>query len=279
MTMLRNTNDMKGYAIHATDGDIGRVVDCFFDDEVWTVRYLVVDTGGWLLSRKVLISPISMLQPDWSGKSIPVSITKEQVRNSPDIDTDMPVSRQHESRYLGFYGYPSYWGGTGPWAGGAYPGMMMPGYGGLETPPVTLSQQAEIDLAQAEEQRSHRHDDIHLRSCDEVKDYHIHAIDGEIGHVEGFLLDEETWAIRYIVINTSNWWLGHQVLLAPAWIDEIRWLDRTVLVKLTREQIREAAPYDMTVELSREHEVAIYKHYGYEGYWMPEVVEQSSITL
>ncbi len=273
--MLRDTNDLKGYGIHATDGDIGQVIDCFFDDEAWTVRYLVVDTGGWLFGRKVLISPISMSPPNWQEKAIPVSITKKQVEDSPDIDTEMPVSRQHESRYLGFYGYPSYWGGTGPWAGGAFPGMMMPGYAGLESPPVTLSQQADLDLARAEEERLHHKDDIHLRSCKEVKDYHIHATDGEIGHVAGFLLDDATWAIRYIVVDTSNWWLGHQVLIAPTWINEIRWLDRTVTINLSRQAIKEAAPYDMTVELSRTHEVAIYNHYGYEGYWLAEAAKQT----
>jgi len=264
--MLRDTNDLKDFTIHATDGDIGSVVDCFFDDEAWTVRYLVVDTGGWLLGRKVLISPISVMHADWSKKAIPVAITKKQVEDSPDIDTEMPVSRQHESRYLGFYGYPSYWGGTGPWAGGAFPGMMMPGYAALEAAPVTLSQQADIELAAAGEDRLHHHDDVHLRSCKEVKDYHIHATDGEIGHVAGFLLDEQTWAIRYLVVNTSNWWVGQQVLIAPTWIDEIRWLDRTVSINLTRQSIREAAPYDKTVELSRKQEIAIYTHYGYDGY-------------
>jgi len=280
--MLRDTNVLKDYAIHATDGDIGKVTDCFFDDEAWTVRYLVVDTGSWLLGRKVLISPISIEQLNWNGigekKAISVLITKQQVEDSPDIDTEMPVSRQHESRYLGFYGYPTYWGGTGPWAGGAYPGMMMLAYGGLETPPVT-SQQSYQALAQDEQQRLHHHDDIHLRSCKEVKGYHIHATDGEIGHVAGFLLDDETWAIRYIVVDTSNWWLGHQVLIAPTWIEEIQWLDRTVKINLSRQAIRDAAPYDMTVELSRAHEVAIYKQYGHEGYWLPEAITESRIAL
>lgn len=266
--MLRNTNDLKDYAIHATDGNIGSVEDCFFDDEKWTVRYLVVDTGRWLTGRKVLISPISMAGPTWGDKTIPVSITKEQVTNSPDIDTHMPVSRQLESRYLGFYGYPSYWGGSSLWASGLYPGMLMPGYGGLDPIPVTLSQQAEIELAPEAEMRDAERADIHLRSCNEVKDYHIHAKDGELGHVEGFLLDEETWAIRYIVVNTSNWWLGHLVLVAPEWIDEIRWLDRTVAINLTRQSIKDAPPYDPDAELSREQEIAIHQHYDRTGYWI-----------
>jgi len=280
--MLHNTNDLKGYPIHATDGDIGRVSDCFFDDEFWTERYLVVETGSWLLNRKVLISPVSIVHPKWreasEKKTIPLSIAKKQVEDSPDIDTDMPVSRQHESRYLGFYAYPSYWGGTGLWGDAAFPGMMMPAFGALESRPITLSREVDVDLALAED-RLHQRDDIHLRSCKEVKGYHIHATDGEIGHVAGFLVEDETWAIRYIVIATSNWWLGHHVVISPTWIDEIRWLDRKASVKVSRQAVRDAAPYDLTVEFSRSHEIAVYKQYGFAGYWQAEPATESHMAL
>jgi len=119
--MLSSMEDLEHYAIRATDGAIGQVKDFYFDDEAWVIRYLVVDTGTWLSSRKVLISPIAIGEPNWAEKILPVSITKEQVKNSPDIDTDKPVSRQHERRYLGYYGYPYYWGGGGPWGDEIYP--------------------------------------------------------------------------------------------------------------------------------------------------------------
>ncbi|EQD45734.1 hypothetical protein B2A_09175, partial [mine drainage metagenome] len=122
--MLRDMNDLDGYAVNARDGTIGKVKDFYFDDEAWAVRYLIVDTGSWLSSRKVLISPMSTGKLDPNGKVLPVSITKEQVKNSPNIDTDKPVSRQHELEYLGYYNYPIYWGGAGMWGGGAYPGMV-----------------------------------------------------------------------------------------------------------------------------------------------------------
>jgi sporulation protein YlmC with PRC-barrel domain len=260
--MLRDLNELKDYAIHAADGDIGRVDDCYFDDETWTVRYLIVETGNWLSSRKVLISPISIHQPNWAEKTLPVSITKEQVKDSPDIDTDKPVSRQYESLFLGFYGYPMYWGED------AYAGMAMPGYASYRVPPFAAGQQAEFDYAKAEEGKRHRLDDTHLRSCNEVDDYHIHAIDGEIGHVVGFLLDDETWSIRYLVVDTSNWWLGHQALIAPQWIESIRWTDRTVNVDLTRQAIKESVPYDRTANLDRQSEIAIFHHYGRVGYWV-----------
>ncbi len=214
--MLRSTNDLQGYAIRATDGDIGHVEDFYFDDQAWVIRYLIVRTGSWLSNRNVLISPIAIGNPVGTQKVLPISITKEQVKKSPEIDTDKPVSRQHEIQYLGYYGYPYYWGGVGLWGGGIYPAMMVPGY---ENTPA--ERKAEQTQAEGERERTeallHRDDDSHLRDCKAVMTYHIQATDGDIGHVEGLLVDDQTWAIRYLIVNTSNWWMGHQVLIAPQW--------------------------------------------------------------
>jgi hypothetical protein len=264
--MLRSMNDLEGYVIRATDGTIGHVKDFYFDDAAWVIRYLVVETGTWLSSRRVLISPMSIGEPNWIAKILPVSITKEQVKNSPDIDTEKPVSRQHEIGYLGYYGYPYYWGGGGIWGGGAFPGMMLAGLG-------SDGSQAEYREAKAEQARSaaeaqqHQDDDPHLRSCKAVIGYHIEATDGEIGHVQGLLVDEETWAIRYIVVDTSNWWLGHEVLVAPQWIKDVRWPDATVSVNLTRQAVKDAPPYDSSTQLDRGQEMGVYKHYGRPEYW------------
>ncbi len=141
--MLRSTKDLQGYAIHATDGTIGHLKDFYFDDEMWIVRYLVVDTGKCLEGRKVLISPIAIGQPNWEENVLPVTLTKEQVKNSPDIDTDKPVSRQHEIHYFGYYGYPFYWGGTGLWGTEIYPNMMRLGYAGLMAIPPAEQPNAE----------------------------------------------------------------------------------------------------------------------------------------
>jgi hypothetical protein len=268
--MLRSMNDLEQYAIRATDGNIGHVKDFYFDDEAWVIRYFIVDTGGWLSSRKVLISPIAIGDPDWTNKLLPVSITKEQVKNSPDIDTDKPVSRQHEMRYLGYYGYPYYWGGVGLWGGDAYPDMMLNGYGGFSAAPYAADPKAQEAYALADEAR-HRDDDLHLRSCKAVMDYHIEASDGDIGHVQGLLVDEQTWAIRYMIVNTSNWWLGHQVLIAPQWIKNVNWTEATVSVDLTRQAVKDAPQYDSTAQLDRTQEMGIHEHYGRPGYWANEV--------
>ena len=266
--MLRSMSDLEGYAIAATDGTIGHVKDFYFDDKAWVIRYLVVDTGSWLSSRKVLISPIAIGHPNWTKKILPVSINKEQVKNSPDIDTEKPVSRQHEMRYLGYYGYPNYWDGAGLWGAGAYPNLMRPGYPGFASTPQAI--QSEVAKEARAQTALHQEDDPHLRSCKAVVSYHIQASDGDIGHVQGLLVDEETWAIRYIVVKTSNWWLGHQVLVAPQWIQDVRWRDSTVSVNLTRQAVKNAPSYDSTEQLNREQEKDIYKHYGRRGYWTDE---------
>ncbi len=264
--MLRNTNDLHDYAIQATDGSIGHVKDFYFDDQAWVIRYLVVDTGTWLASRKVLVSPMAIGYPDWTGKVFPVSMTKEQVSNSPDIDTDKPVSRQHEMEYLNYYSYPYYWGGTGLWGGEMGPNMIMPGHEAHSAAPVPL--RSESQTAQHETQALAReHDDPHLRSCKVVMGYHIHATDGDIGHVQSLLVDGETWAIRYLVVDTSNWWLGHKVLIAPQWVQDISWPSTKVSVNLTRQAVQDAPAYNPSEPFDRKQEDSFFKHYKRANYW------------
>ena len=267
--MLRNLNDLQDCSIRATDGDIGTVTDFYIDDEAWVIRYLVVETGNWLSSRKVLISPISIPHPDWPGKELSVSITREQVKNSPDIDTEKPVSRQREIDYLDYYAYPIYWVGAGLWGTSAQPTLLMPQF--VSTPSVVQPQVDNILADTVPAARRHT-DDPHLRSCNTMMTYHIHATDGEIGHVQGLLVDEQTWAIRYLIVNTSNWWIGHQVLIAPDLIHDMSWSDGVVSLNLTRQKVKDAPPYDQAYKVERMHEVSIYKHYGNMAYWVKEQV-------
>lgn len=263
--MLRNVEDLENCSIRATDGEIGQVKDFYFDDDAWAVRYLVVETGTWLSSRKVLISPIALGQPDWLARTLPVNISQAQVRNSPNIDTDQPVSRQNEEQLLGYYSYPSYWGGEGLWGEGLYPYAMAPGFTGVGIGHVEREREMEAYL-RAERER-HRNDDPHLRSCNAVTGYRIHASDGEIGRVSGFLVDDESWALRYLIIDTSNWWIGHLVLVAPSWISGVHWQDRTVSVNLTREAIKTAPAYDPSTDWTHEQDTALYSHHGRSGLW------------
>lgn len=264
--MLRTVKNIEDYVISATDGNIGHVKDVYFDDETWCVRYLVVETGTWLSSRKVLISPISIGLANWADKLLPVSITKDQVESSPDINTQKPVSRQQEIQLLEYYGYPYYWGGYGMWGDSVYPNVMLSGYVDLVSPPYDDDPKA----TKASKAEQHQGDDIHLRSCQAVIDYRIHASDGDIGHIQDLLIDEETWAIRYLIVNTSNWWLGHQVLIPAHWIEDVSWADANTTVNLTRQAVKDAPPYNLAMPVDRKMEMKIYQHYGRPGYWMDE---------
>jgi len=269
--------DLDGFVIGATDGPIGHVRDFHFDDEEWVIRYFVVETGSWLASRKVLISPFAIGNPDWTEKVLPASISKAQVENSPDIDTDKTDSRQQEIRYHGYYGYPFYWGGAGLWGDDDYPSMSMEAVPGYVAPPVVPAPDMPELQVQGEPFRV-RQDDPHLRSCKAVIGYHVQAVDGDVGHVQALLVDVETWAVRYIVVDTSNWWLGHQVLIAPQWIGDVRWSDATVMVNLTQQAVKDAPAYDSAAMPDREQEAGIHDHYGRTGYWATEIVRESAVT-
>jgi hypothetical protein len=224
---------MEGYAIGGTDGVIGHVKDCYFDDAAWVVRYLVVETGDWLDHRKVLISPLSVGKPNWTEKIFPVSIAQIQVKArywGEDLCADALVPEQTNS---------------GSAASGAQ---------------LLIAQQG------ASEPR-HDRDNPYLRSANTVTHYHVHATDGDIGHIGGLLVDDRTWAVRYLVVSTSNWWGGHDVLMAPEWIDAIDWSEGRVVVDLSRQSIRNSPPYDSAKPIVRDLETGTFKHYGRDGYW------------
>ncbi len=263
--MLQTLKQFHDYGIGAADGVIGHVKDLYLDDKAWVVRYLVVETGGWLSSRKVLISPIGIGDPDRAKRLLPVSSTKEQVRNSPDFDSEKPVTRQHEIEYSGYYGYPYYWGGMGYWGAGMYPYMMTAGYGGISASRA-VPQEGQNAPVRAEASRD-ENADPHLRSCAAITGYDVHASDGDIGHVAGMLFDDETWAVRYLIVDTSNWWVGHQMLIAPPWIEGVSWENRKVSVGMTRQAVKDAPIYDPDKGPSRADEAVLHEHYGRTGYW------------
>jgi uncharacterized protein YrrD len=225
--MLRSGNDLRGLTIRATDDEIGKVDQFLFDDHHWTVRYLVVNTGGWLLKELVLLSPRSISAVDWDERRVDVSLTRSQVEHAPDISTDEPVSRQKEEELAAYYQYAPYWYGPSVWGDMAYP------FGG---PGIAATIAAEQEAAASTAPKG----DPHLRSTREVNGYRIHASDGEIGHVSDILMDDGTWTIRYLVVDTGDWLPGKRVLIAPAWITAISWDEQSVTVNRSREQVKEA---------------------------------------
>ncbi|MFZ3049025.1 MAG: PRC-barrel domain-containing protein [Desulfatirhabdiaceae bacterium] len=224
--MQYNINSMIDYEIRATDGDLGKVDEFYFDDETWTIRYIIAETGNWLERRKVLISPVAFGKPDPESRTIAVNLTRSQVKHSPDIDTQKPVFRQHEAQLNEYYQWP--------WRGG---------YGGsFGTTPLPLSDD-EV-LAEQEASAPEHRDDPNLRSTRQVTGYHIHAADGEIGHVEDFVVDDEDWTIRFLVVDTANWLPGKKVLLSPQWIKRVDWADSSVYYNLTRESVENSQEFD-----------------------------------
>jgi len=221
--MEHNINGLIGYSLGATDGDIGEVVDFYFDDETWTIRYLVVKTGGWLSGRKVLISPAALLHTVFGPELIPVKLTQEQIRTSPDIDTDKPVSRQKEAMLNKHHFWDNYWGSGG--------------YGGQ----MGISNRRPIHIKESERDPN---EDIHLRAISEVDGYAIHATDGEIGHVSDLIVDDQTWKLTDLVVDTHNWIGGKKVLISVDHIQAVSFFNLRVSLDITKEEIENSRTYE-----------------------------------
>jgi uncharacterized protein YrrD len=224
--MVFSLRSMTGYPIRASDGDLGTVLDFYFDDATWIIRYMVAETGTWLSGRKVLISPVALGKPDWKSRTFSVNLTCDQVRKSPDLDTERPVYRQHEVELHEYYQWPRYWEGA---YGGTFGITPYPLYEGL--------------LAQ-ESSKSGREDDPHLRSTRQVTGYHILATDGGIGHVGDYVVDDETWALQYLVVDTGKWLPGRKVLISPTWIKSVNWADTSVFLDHSREEVKISPDFD-----------------------------------
>ena len=271
--MLTQMTDLLGCSIGATDGIVGTVTDLFFDDTAWVIRYLVVKTGSWLSSRHVLISPASLSDIPRRSNVLPADLTMRAVKDSPLIDTDRPVSMQHEMEYLRYYGYALYWSGGNLWGRGAHPGSLRTTAAQENADDAPGAWALDDARADREADAAHRpRSDHHLRSCETVLVYRVECPDGDLGHVHGFLLEDETWAIRYLIVNTSNWWLGgHDVLIAPQWIEAVSWDANKVIVKLRRDQVKSAPPYSHTRPFDRDQELKFHEHYAQLPYWAREV--------
>jgi sporulation protein YlmC with PRC-barrel domain len=246
--MLRSLKELLGYELMATDGQIGNVEDLLLSDEDWRIRYLVVDTGPWIFGRKVLISPEALLQPVWASKTFPVNLTREQVKSSPDVDLAKPVSRQYEEKLRTYYNWPVYWGGTHPMHGG--PTYVPPNLFKTRVPPEDATY------------------DTHLRSAHELLDYQILATDGEVGTMDDFIVEDEDWQFRYLVLDTSEeTGAEKKVLIALEWVSSIEVEGKDIFIGLTREAIRFSPEFDPTVPVNRQYEEVLYDYHGRPKYW------------
>jgi hypothetical protein len=247
--MLHSINELKNYLISAEDGEIGRCKNFLFDDHHWAIRYMVVDTRKWLPGRKVLVSPIALGKPDWDARRFPVQLTRQEIKDSPPLDEDAPVSRQYESSWFDYYGWPYYWFGGGIWGASPYPTALF------------------LKRLQKVVEKGLEPEESHLRSVNEVTGYQILSKDGKVGHAEDFLVEEETWVFRYIVINIHDGLPQRKVLVAPTWVTWIDWISMQIRLELTAKAMKKSLEYDPSVLVDREYEVLLHDYYGRPKHW------------
>jgi len=248
--MLRSSKELQVYRIHATGGEIGHLEDFYFDDREWDINYFVVDIGTWLHGKKVLMSPHAVTGVHEATKTIYTPFTIEQIRRSADVRSHRPVALQQPHDYYLYLGWPHYVGLS------------------------AINDSTRGSVSKISDRKRHedsgrsieRSYDEHLRSSKVVSHYHIIAVDGEIGHFEDFIVDDQTWAIRYAIAVTGNWWSGKKVLLPAEWVLWISWEESNVYVGLRRERIATAPAFEPGQRLTHELELEIYNHYKHSRY-------------
>lgn len=235
---LPRVAELKGYTIMTTDGEVGHIDDFLFDDETWAVRYAVVGTGGWYAHGRLLLHPRVIVGRDARKRHLTVSISREQLLQSPRVDAHKPVSWKSEEELARHFSWP-----LPPWLSNI----------SFETP---------------ERRYSNDKADAHLRSAGEVMEYTVHATNGDIGHVADFIVEEGQWVVRYLIIDTRKWLPGRRVLIAPEWIEAIDWEDKKVSVGLSRDEVNSSPEYRPSSPLKREDEIKLYDYYRRPPYWV-----------
>lgn len=228
--MLRSTKQLYGDHLVALDGELGTVKDFYFDDQIWAVRYVVVETGKWLTSRQVLLSPRAFGDQYPDGKTLPVRLTRKQIEESPTLEWHKPVSRQFEEAYHRHYGWPSYWLSEVLSQTNGFPipkpraQMELNGLGPATAPDPEVA-------------------DAHLHSMQAVRGYHLHASDGITGLVADFMMDDATWTVRQLVVRTGHRITGREVLVPAGKVDRISYTKSTVFVNMLGEAVEECPAY------------------------------------
>lgn len=240
--MLRSLNGIKGYQLSAKDGEIGHIVNFYFDDAKWTIKFLVADTGTWLPGRNVLLSSAGFYgKPDWATKTFPVVFpSKDMIQECPDEESKKTVSDYKKENLYYFTHWPE-WAEKHP----------------HDAPIIGYAKEIENGLARIEEKIK-----THLRSANEIEGYHIQTLDKEMGHVTDFIIDDEDWTIRFIVVSTKNLLPGKEVMLVPLWIDRIRWSEKKIFVDLTEEELKNSPIYNPSAAINQKQEKILFDYYG-----------------
>lgn len=241
--MDHNINGLIGYKIGAINGEIGSVKDFYFDDDTWTIRYMIVDTGEWLSSRKILVSPQAVVTTDCDNRIFHVDLFKDQIKSSPDVDTERPVSRQDEIKLQEHYRWSGYLD-NGLYTGNA---------------PVSVYEVLTRNADYGGKNKSI--DDPHLRSTGSVIGYTVKAIDGDIGDVNDLIMSDTTWQLDFMIVDTGRWWPGRRVLISPKWIKAISWKENSVVIVHNIETVKSSPEYMPNQPLSSEYLLKVYSHF------------------
>jgi hypothetical protein len=244
--MLIKAKTLKRYHLNCLDGDVGKVKEFYFDDHFWTIRYLVIETGYIFAHKEVFVSPKAIDDILNDDAQLILNLSRDKIETGPSIDSDKPVSRQFEEAHHQYYGIPKYWAGEFAWA---------------------FAANSSLGVEATHEEKFKESFNPHLRSSFEVRGYHLHANDGDIGHIDDFVFDDQTWTIRYLIVDTKNWWPGKKILISPIWIDKINWRESKIYVNLSRETMKSSPEYKSELALTRRYETGLHRHYNRKGYW------------
>ena len=240
--MLLHYNWLSSYTVIGNDGEIGKVEDVYFDEEMWTVRYIVVKTGATFLSEKLFVSPVSIDKFDHTNELIRIGITKDEAQKAPDPG-DEPVSRKYEKDFSLYYRINPYWIGSGAW-------------GSANTAREMAQQEVQILESDLEEDESHVHQAKH------VTRYELAVTDGSFGKIDDLLIDESSFKIKYFVADMRKWLPGgKKVLISPQWIEEIEWAAARIRINVTRDQLESAPEYRTELDLTDERESELWLHF------------------
>jgi len=253
--MLRVASSLIGYDVEASDGDAGSVHDILFDDITWKIRWLVIDTGGWLSGRRVLIHPSAVSPLNLESSRLQVNLSRLAISEAPGSLLDRPVSQQQEKSLYDYYDWDPAWGGS-------YFGQ---GTMVADLEPVMYFDQDTVRGAAGNGFHLEA-GDPHLRSLSEVKGYHVHANDGDIGHVQDVLLDDAKWLILYVIIDTKNWWVGQHVLISPYAVTHLEYPDQKIRVDTTMAKIRSSPPWKPEELIDELYQAKLHHHYNWPKY-------------
>lgn len=248
--MLHNTSTISGSAVSAVDGSIGHVEDTLFHDETWNVRYFVIDTGPWILGRRLLCSAGYAERFDDRDGRLRIDLTRDQVEASPELEADLPVSELKRREFTKYKKGPVYWSQSGVRKEAHPPGAM-----------PAVHEESEEEKQQVERELYGKH----LRSAGEVTGYTVEASDKPLGSVVGLLVDDDDWSLRYIAVEAEGSGQRKMQIYSPDWVETIRWIEQSIHIKFAHDVATNAPPLEDDAMVSRDYEKKLYDYYGLEA--------------